>query len=160
MKLLYRPGWRLRCVDPQIAWLQLSDDHPPALTIRLQLTCYLTSRRARFVWLHDAQLRIVDGDRTFIVPMDTVTDIDGDPFGADVGFEVDHEEPKHALVYFVADTPDLISLLSVPGPAVAIDVEALLNDALEHRKIADFELAHSETLLPGDNWQQVDTGRP
>lgn len=159
MRLLYRPGWRLRCVDPPIGWLQLREGHPPSVAIRLQLTCYLTSRLARSVWLQDAQLRVRSGQRAFLVPMGPVTDVDGEPFGREVGFDVYHDEPEHAFVEFVTDAPDLVSLLAEPGPAVAVDIEALLNDAIEYRKIADLELARDEALYPSADWHRFDTGR-
>jgi hypothetical protein len=157
MQYLYRPGWRLRCVDPPIAWLQFRDDEPRTVAIRLQLTCYLTSRYAGAVTFQDAQLRLVVGDRTFLVPLSMVTDVHGELLGK--GFGVHPEAPLHVLAVFTSDAPDLVSLLQKPGSTVAVDVQALLNAATEYRKVADLELARPGTGTLFDQWLQVNTGR-
>ena len=159
MRLLFRPGWRLRCVDPPIAWIQVRGEYPPTAAIRLQLTCYLTSRLARSVWLRDSQLRITQGEHSFVIPMSAATNAEGEPFKREAGLDVYHDEPEHALVDFVTDAPDLIGLLQEPGAALSIDVEALLNDAIEFKKIADLELERPDFLHPSDDWRRVNTGR-
>ena len=68
MKLLFRPGWRMKCIDPPLGWVRVLDELPPVAEIRLQLTCFLTQDWASPVLVREAQLRVVAGDRDFIVP--------------------------------------------------------------------------------------------
>ena len=157
MRLLFRPGWRLRCVDPPIGWLQLRPGDE--LAIRLQLTCYLTSRWARDVVVNELRLRVGNGDREYLAVGVEATDAADEPFPDSPRFAVGSGAPHHAFVEFASRDPELASILAEPGPPIPVVVEALLNDALAFRNIATLELSHDEVLYVGDGWRRTATGR-
>lgn len=156
-ELLIRSGWRMRCVDPPIAWLQLRDG--PAAAVRLQLSCYLTSRWAREVKIQDLRLVLRMGERLVIGPWTGVTDIAGEPFDSGAGYRVVAGEAQHAVAEFVVDDPETVAVLSEPGQPVPTMVQAMLNDAPAFRRIADLDLHHTEALYANDDWRQIGTGR-
>ena len=68
MSLLFRPGWRLKCIDPPLGWVRILDEDLPVAEIRLQISSFLTQQWASPVLVREGQLRVVDGEREFIVP--------------------------------------------------------------------------------------------
>jgi hypothetical protein len=156
-QLLIRSGWRMRCVDPPIAWMQLRGG--PTVAVRLQLTCYLTSRWARAVKVQDLRLVLRMGERLVLGPWTEVTDIAGEPFDYEAGYQVVPGEAQHALAEFVIGDPETIAALCEPGEPVPAVVQAMLNDAPAFRKIADLDLIHAEALYANDDWRQIGTGR-
>lgn len=154
----FRPGWRLRCLDPPIAWLQIVDEYPDVVGIRLQLTCYLTSRWASSVAVKSARLRIGHGEEHLLV-WTRVSNVAGDPYPHKAGYKVGNEGAEHVLADFETDDADLIGALRSSGPPVPIVVEALLNAATHYRRIADLDLTPAAALHRRDGWRQVATGR-
>lgn len=152
---LIRSGWRLRCVDPPIAWLQLSDGS--SVRVRLQLTCYLTSRYARSVEVKDLRLVLRMGERPVVAKWVAVTDVSGVEFDHETGYQIVAGEAQHTLAEFLIDDTEAVAALVDPGAPVAAVVQALLNDAPAFRQIADLDLIHPESLDLG--WTQIDTGR-
>ena len=156
-RLLIRSGWRLRCVDPPIGWLRLNAES--SLAVRLQLTCYLTSRWARAVEVNDLRLVLRMGERPVVGSWAGVTDVTGAPFPHDDGYQIVAGDPQHALADFVFDDPEVVAALTEPGEPIEAVVQALLNDAPAFRKLGDLELTHTEVLYAGDGWRQFDTRR-
>lgn len=154
-RLLIRSGWRLRCVDPPIAWLQLREG--PAVGVRLQLTCYLTSRYARSVQVQDLRLVLRIGERPVVAKWSGITDVSGAEFDHEAGYQIVAGEAQHALADFVIEDSEAVSTLVDPGASVEVLIQALLNDAPAFRKIADLDLIHPDPLNLA--WRQIDTGR-
>ncbi|MDX2342626.1 MAG: hypothetical protein QNL12_02310, partial [Acidimicrobiia bacterium] len=158
MRFLYRPGWRLRCVDPPIAWLRLEPGDVSGLGIRLQLTCYLASRWAGAVRVKQLRLRLRDGAAEILVPCSSVVDDAGEPFPGESGYRVGNAAPTHAFADFVSVDPAVIAVLGDPGLPVPVVIEALLNAAPDFRKIADVDISHDSSLQSGGDWKRVGTG--
>jgi hypothetical protein len=154
-RVLVRSGWRLRCVDPPIAWLQRRDG--PAVGVRLQLTCYLTSRFARSVEVKDLRLVLRMGERPVVAKWAAVTDVSGAEFDHEAGYQIVAGEAQHSLAEFVIDDPEAVVALLDPGAPVEAVVQGLLNDAPAYRKLGDLDLIHPEPLDLA--WKQIDTGR-
>ena len=124
-RLLFRPGWRLRCIDPPLGWLRVTDDEPPVAGIRLQITTFLTSRWAGAVTVKELQLRVTAGEREFIVPWTASADPDGVPFGETPEYSVSSFAPHHAFVDFASDAPDLVVLLESAVEPVPVQLEGI-----------------------------------
>lgn len=146
-------------MDPPIAWLRREAGDVSELGIRLQLTCYLSSRWAGAVRVKQLRLRLLDGAAESLVPCSSVVDDAGEPFSQDSGYRVGNAAPTHAFADFVSTDPMVIATLSDPGSPVPIVIEALLNDAPDFRKIADMDISPDASLQSGDDWKRVDTGR-
>ena len=159
MKLLFRPGWRLRCIDPPLGWVRISDELPPVAEIRLQITTYLTSQWASKVRIMGLQLRVVAGEREFIVPWSASADPNGASFGDDPQYDVGSAGPHHAFVDFASDAPDLIVLLESATEPIPVHVEGLFNAAIEYRAGAGMDLAIEQPLFRGEEWRKARTGR-
>ncbi len=159
MSLLFRPGWRLKLIDPPLGWIRVLDDEVATAEIRLQLTCFLTQAWASRVDVKDAQLRAIVGEREFIIPWTASADQDGNPFKNSPRFSVYGDEPLHAFVDFASDSPDLISLLESTAEPIPMKVEGLFNAAIEFREVANLDLSIEQPLLPGSRWKRVGTGR-
>ena len=156
-RVLVRSGWRLRCVDPPIGWMQVNAD--ASVGVRIQLTCYLTSRWARAVDVKDLRLVLRLGERPVVGTWAGITDVAGDGFPHDEGYQVVAGDPQHALADFTFDDAEAVGALSDPGEPIEAVVQALLNDAPAFRKIADLELTRSDPLYAGDAWRLFDTRR-
>lgn len=159
MKLLFRPGWRLKCIDPPLGWVRVLDESPPVVEIRLQLTCFLTQEWASPVLVREGQLRVIDGDREFIVPWTSSADPDGKPLAKSPEFSVKGTRTLHAFVDFASDAPDLVALLEAATEPIPVKFEGLFNAAIEFREVASLDLSINQPLLRGDSWQKIDTGR-
>ena len=159
MTLIYRPGWRLRCIDPPLAWVRVTDEITPVVGVRLQLTTYLTWRWATPVKIRELQLRVTAGEREFLVPWDAVADPVGDPLGEELEYSVDGAAPHHAFVDFASDAPDLVSLFESEPGSLPVAVEARMNLAVEFREIATLDLDSGDTVLRGNTWRKAETGR-
>ena len=159
MKLLFRPGWRMKCIDPPLGWVRVLDELPPVAEIRLQLTCFLTQDWASPVLVREAQLRVVAGDREFIVPWARSADPDDKPFPKSPEFSVKGTRTLHAFIDFVSDAPDLVALLESAIEPIPVKFEGLFNAAIEFREVADLDLTVSRPLLRGSEWQRAATGR-
>jgi hypothetical protein len=142
-------------VDPPIGWLQLREG--PAVGVRLQLTCYLTSRLARSVQVQDLRLVLRMGERPVVAKWSGVTDVSGAEFDQEAGYQIVAGEAQHALADFVIEDPETVAALVDPGASIEVLIQALLNDAPAFRKIADLDLIHPEPLSLA--WRQIDTGR-
>lgn len=153
------PGWRLNCVDPPIAWLRLERTERTEIGIRIQLSCYLSSKRAQPVLVRETRLLLALEDRRVPVPRVRVTDVGGGSFPEPVGHTVTGHETEHALIEFGTDDPEVVALLREPGDPIAVVVEALVNESDIHRKVAEFELSRPGTLSMDAEWTQVGTGR-
>ena len=153
------PGWRLKCVDPPIAWLQLRRGERTEIGIRIQLTCYLSSRRAQPVLVRETRLLLGLEDRQVPVSWVRVTDAGGGAFPDPVGHTVTGHETEHALIEFGTDEPEVVALLREAGDPIAVVVEALVNESDIQRKVAEFELVRPGTLSMDGEWIQVGTGR-
>ena len=158
MKLLFRPGWRMRCVDPPLGWIRVSGE-PPVVEIRLQMTCFLTSQWASAVAIKELQLRVTAADREFVVPWSATADPDGAPLSEQLEYSVYGSEPRHVFVDFASDAPDLVRFQEVADQAVPIAVEGLCNDAIEFRPIAGIDMTVTHPLGHGPEWRRVQTGR-
>ena len=159
MGLLFRPGWRLKLVDPPLGWIRIVDDDLPTAEIRLQLTCFLTQSWASPVDVKDAQLRAAIGEREFLIPWAASADPDGTPFRNSPKFSVSGNAPLHAFVDFVSDAPDLVALLESTEDPIPMKVEGLFNAAIEFREVASLDLSIEQPLLRGSRWKRVRTGR-
>ena len=159
MKLLFRPGWRLKCIDPPLGWARISDEFPPVAEIRLQLTCFLTQAWASPVLVKEGQLRVVTDDREFIVPWTASADPDGKPLPESPQFSVKGTSTLHAFVDFASDAPDLVVLLESATEPIPIVFEGLFNAAIEFRPVASIDLSIDQPLLRGSHWRKIDTGR-
>ena len=158
-KLLFRPGWRLKCIDPPLGWVRILDETLPVAELRLQITCFLTQSWASPVLVRDAQLRVMDGEREFIIPWTASADPDGEPLPKSPEFSVKGSSTHHAFIDFASDAPDLITLLETATGPTPIMFEGLFNAALEFRAVASLDMSIERPLLRGPQWQQVDTGR-
>ena len=159
MKLLFRPGWRLKCVDPPLGWVRILDDALPVAEIRLQITCFLTQEWASPVLIREGQLRVVDGEREFIVPWTASADPEGNPLPKSPQYSVKGSKTLHAFVDFASDAPDLITLLESTTEPISIMFEGLFNAAIEFRQVASLDMTIDQPLLRGERWHKVDTGR-
>lgn len=159
MKLLFRPGWRLRCIDPPLGWLRVRDEQPPVAEFRLQMTCYLTSQWAGPVRVKELQLRVIAGDREFLVPWTASADPQAVPLGDTPQYSVSSAAPHHAFVDFVSDAPDLIELFETATAPISVLIEGLFNAAFDFRPIASVDLEVSQPLLRGEVWRKMKTGR-
>lgn len=158
-KLARDPGWRLRCIDPPIAWLCLRRAERTEIGVRIQLTCYLSSKRAQPVRIAETRLVLrVDGGQ-IVIPSTGVTDVGGRPFPELPGHTITGYETEHALVDYSTDDPVAVGLLRDVGPPVALVVEALVNTSRIQRKIATFDLIHDAPLSMDGGWTQIGTGR-
>ena len=157
-RLLFRPGWRLRCIDPPIAWVRITDDRPATAAIRLQLTSYLTSRWANDVKVKDTQLVVRVDDRSFVVPSLQATDEAGTPFPTD-GYSVGGKSPHHAIVDYETDAPDLVAALRETDMPLPITVEACMNLGSSFRGIATLDLERTSSSVIESGWHRVGTGR-
>lgn len=155
-RILFRPGWRLRCIDPPIAWIRID---PPTVQVRLQLTSYLTSRYARPVWIKELRLSLPLGHQTHYAGWVRSVDAADKPLGETLDYEVAATSPHHAFVDFAIDSRDLVAAVQKDGEPIPAVVEALLNDATELRKVATLELSRPGELTPADGWRRVVTGR-
>jgi hypothetical protein len=159
MKLLFRPGWRLRCVDPPLGWLKVRDEQPPVVEFRLQMTCYLTSQWAGPVRVKELQLRVIAGEREFLVPWSASADPQDEPFGDTPEYSVSSAAPHHAFVDFASDAPDLIALVETATEPIPVFIEGLFNAAFEFRPIASVDFEVDQPVLRGEVWRKVKTGR-
>jgi len=158
-KRLGDPGWKLKCIDPPIAWLQLRQSDVVEIGIRIQLTCYLSSKRAEPVLVRETRLLLAVADRHVPVPWVGVTDVGGGSFPEPVGHKVTGYETEHALIEFGTDDPEVVALLREPGDPIAVVVEALVNTSDTQRKVAVFDLERPGALPMNGEWRRVDTGR-
>ena len=159
MKLLFRPGWRLKCIDPPLGWVRILDEALPMAEIRLQITCFLTQEWASAVLVRDGQLRVIDGEREFIVPWTVSADPDGKPLPESPQFSVKGTKTHHAFVDFASDAPDLVTLLETSTEPIPIMFEGLFNAAIEFRSVASLDMSIEQPLLRGPRWAKIDTGR-
>ncbi len=159
MNLLFRPGWRLKCIDPLLGWVRIVDDAPPTAEIRLQITCFLTQEWASPVLVKEGQLRVIDGEREFVVPWVSSADPEGMPLPQSPQFSVKGTKTNHAFVDFASDAPDLISLLESATEPIPVLFEGLFNAAIEFRPVASLGLSIEQPLLRGGEWRKIDTGR-
>lgn len=159
MSLLFRPGWRLKCIDPPLGWIRILDQTPPVAEIRLQITCFLTQEWASPVLVRDGQLRVVDGEREFIVPWTASADPEGNPLPKSPQYSVKGSRTHHAFIDFASDAPDLIALLESATEPVPIMFEGLFNAAIEFRAVASLDMSIDRPLIRGEHWHKVDTGR-
>ncbi len=159
MKLLFRPGWRMKCIDPPTGWVRVLDEALPIAEIRLQLTCFLTQEWASPVLVREGQLRVIHGDREFIVPWASSADPDGKPFPKSPEFSVKGTRTLHAFIDFASDAPDLVSLLESAAEPIPVKFEGLFNAAIEFREVASLDLFIEQPLVRGSAWQKIDTGR-
>jgi len=157
-QLLFRPGWRLRCIDPPIGWVRI-DGEPPVVELRLQITCFLTSRWASPVAIRGLQLRVNAGGREFLVPWTATADPDEKPLGDDVEYSVDGTSPNHAFVDFASDAPDLVKYLDTTRRPIPVAVEGRFNLAPHFRPIAGLGLEIAKPPGRGPQWRRVQTGR-
>ncbi|MDJ0952075.1 MAG: hypothetical protein QNJ81_00220 [Acidimicrobiia bacterium] len=159
MGLLFRPGWRLKLIDPPLGWIRILDDDLPTAEIRLQLTCFLTQSWASPVDVKDAQLRAVIGEREFTIPWTASADPDGKSFRDSPRFTVSGNAPLHAFADFASDAPDLVALLESATEPIPMKVEGLFNAAIEFREVASLDLSVEQPLLRGERWKRIRTGR-
>ena len=159
MRLLFRPGWRLRCIDPPLGWVRVSDDVLPVAGIRLLVTTFLTSQWAGAVTVKELQLRVMAGEREYVVPWIATADPDGVPLGDTPEYSVGSAAPHHAFVDVASDAPDLVVLLESATEAVPVQLEGIFNAGIEFRPIAGLDLTIEQPLLRGSEWRRVRTGR-
>jgi len=157
--LLFRPGWRLKCIDPPLGWVRILDEALPVAEIRLQITSFLTQSWASPVMVREGQLRVVDGERDFIVPWTASADFDGNPLPESPQYSVKGTKTHHAFVDFASDAPDLIALLETSTEPIPVMFEGLFNAAIEFRAVASLDMSIDQPLLRGSRWQKVGTGR-
>jgi hypothetical protein len=146
-------------VDPPIAWLQLRRGQLTEVGIRIQLTCYLSSRRAQPVLVRETRLLLALGARQVPVPWLRVTDVDGGSFPEPVGHTITGHETEHALIEYGTDDPEVVAVLRKPGESISVVVEALVNTSEIQRKVAEFDLIRPGSLSIDGEWTQVGTGR-
>jgi hypothetical protein len=153
------PGWKLKCIDPPIAWLQLRRSDKITIGIRIQLTCFLSSRRADPVLVRETRLLLTIDGQEHAVPWTSVSDVGGGPFPEPVGHTVTGYEAEHALIDFATVAPEVVAALRQPGPPVPVVVEALVNESDIWRRVARFDLSHETALSMDGDWQLIGTGR-
>ena len=152
------PGWKLRCIDPPIAWLRLNTGDQPEIGIRIQLTCFLSSKRAQPVHIRETRLLVAVGDRQIESPATRVTDVGGGRFPEPPGHSITGYETEHALIDYASKDRDMVDLLSRPGDPVAAVVEAMVNTSDIYRRIATFDIVRRHLAADGV-WTQIETGR-
>lgn len=158
-KRLGDPGWKLKCIDPPIAWLELRRSGGIQVGIRIQLTCFLSSRRADPVLVRETRLLLTIEDQQHAVSWTAVSDVGGGPFPEPVGHTVTGDAAEHALIDFVAADPEVVAALRQAGPPIPVVVEALVNESDIYRKVAQFDLSNETALVMDGGWQLIDTGR-
>lgn len=158
-KRLGDPGWKLRCIDPPIAWLHLEHGQPTEVGIRIQLTCYLLSRRAQPVRIRETRLLLAIEGQEVVAPSTGVTDVGGGRFPEPPGHSITGHDSEHALCDFATTDPGAVQLLREPGEPIAATVEALVNDSSIYRRLAQFDLIRTTTLSMDSDWTQISTGR-
>ncbi len=159
MSLLFRPGWRLKCIDPPLGWVRILDEDLPVAEIRLQISSFLTQQWASPVLVREGQLRVVDGEREFIVPWTVSAGPDGEPLPKSPQYTVKGTNTHHAFVDFASDAPDLVTLLETATAPIPIMFEGLFNAAIEFRPVASLDMSIDQPLLRGSRWQEIATGR-
>ena len=159
MSLLFRPGWRLKCIDPPLGWVRILDEAPPVVEIRLQITSFLTQQWASPVLVREGQLRVVDGDREFIVPWTASADPNGNLLPKSPQYSVKGTSTHHAFIDFASDAPGLVALLEHATKPIPIMFEGLFNAAIEFRAVASLDMSIDQPMLRGTRWREIDTGR-
>ena len=158
-KRLGDPGWKLKCIDPPIAWLRLRQSDVVEVGIRIQLTCFLSSRRAGPVLVRETRLVLTIGEHEYAVPWVAVTNVAGGPFPEPVGHTVTGDVAEHAVIDFATPDAEVVAALRQAGSPIPVVVEALVNTSDIYRKVAQFDLSREVALVADGGWQRIGTGR-